>query len=392
MEGEARLGASTRVGLVGNVALAAGLVVVDDGGAFTASVWDPVGGGAVATLALGATVGLVLTGMRTTRPPREPHPGLDPRLAWLAVVVGALAAAAVHVLPRWYDSIAREDWIVEWISAGAAVAAAAWAWSAGRQQAWAQRAPLWVLAAGFVVMAGEELSWLQRILGYGTPASLEANSQGESNLHNLATDEVQSAFYLGISLVLVVLPFVARWSPGRLGRLHQLAPGRVPLAIAVVSVASTYGRTGLVAHHVTFWIAATVLLLWDDGPPDRLGAALLALLVVGQVALAEGGADLPRAWAPSEYREALSALALAAWARELLLRARHTHLDATARSVGGPHGHHRVVRPRLTWRLASLGGAAVPPCRVRHGRDTGGNHVRHLHRVHDRGPDPRRGP
>ena len=43
-----------------------------------------------------------------------------------------------------------------------------------------------ILSLGFFFLVGEELSWGQRLLGWGTPASFEAlNKQGETNLHNI---------------------------------------------------------------------------------------------------------------------------------------------------------------------------------------------------------------
>ncbi len=42
-----------------------------------------------------------------------------------------------------------------------------------------------VLAVGMAVVAGEEISWGQRLLGYAMPDFLSQNSQGEANVHNL---------------------------------------------------------------------------------------------------------------------------------------------------------------------------------------------------------------
>ncbi|MBK9715311.1 MAG: hypothetical protein IPO81_29080 [Kouleothrix sp.] len=43
-----------------------------------------------------------------------------------------------------------------------------------------------LLAAGALFVAGEEISWGQRIFGWGTPETLDAiNHQGETNVHNI---------------------------------------------------------------------------------------------------------------------------------------------------------------------------------------------------------------
>src|SRR5262245_22742090 len=83
-----------------------------------------------------------------------------------------------------------------------------------------------MLAAGLVVVAGEEISWGQRLLGIETPPSFaEENIQGELNLHNtyLLTPVFQLAQF-GIGVVGIVLPFV-RWPwaiRARWGRLLSL--------------------------------------------------------------------------------------------------------------------------------------------------------------------------
>lgn len=59
-----------------------------------------------------------------------------------------------------------------------------------------------------IVLMGEELSWGQRIFNWTTPAWFSAhNQQNETNLHNLATQVFQNAFYFGGWIVLIALPF-----------------------------------------------------------------------------------------------------------------------------------------------------------------------------------------
>jgi hypothetical protein len=96
-------------------------------------------------------------------------------------------------------------------------------------------AALYVVAAlGAVFVAGEEISWGQRILGFVTPGELEdVNRQGETNVHNIGS--VLALFNLGImgvSLGAIVLPFL-RWTVWR-DRARSVA-GYVlipPLALA----------------------------------------------------------------------------------------------------------------------------------------------------------------
>ena len=57
-----------------------------------------------------------------------------------------------------------------------------------------------LVAVGAFVVAGEEISWGQRILGFLTPDALkDVNHQGEANVHNIST--LQPVFNLGELLV-----------------------------------------------------------------------------------------------------------------------------------------------------------------------------------------------
>lgn len=61
------------------------------------------------------------------------------------------------------------------------------------------------------VMAGEEMSWGQRIFRWDTPESMQGiNQQKEMNLHNLATQTFQNTLYFGCWILLIVMPFVRK--------------------------------------------------------------------------------------------------------------------------------------------------------------------------------------
>ncbi len=92
-------------------------------------------------------------------------------------------------------------------------------------------APAWVVALygglvlALVFMVGEELSWGQRILGFGTPESIAAsNKQAEANLHNIfgvgATFKWVQMLAAGYGALVPLV--VVGW--------HRLAPYRRPLA------------------------------------------------------------------------------------------------------------------------------------------------------------------
>ena len=304
-------------------ALLAGLVmgVVGHGtGPFVAEPWAPDARGVAATAAVGAASFAAMCGVRRwPRPHERDHWAFGERTALAAAGVVAALVVAVHVQPTRFDSIAREDGAVEWISAlAAAFACVSLAGTAGRHRGVARLAMSCGAVAMFVV-AGEEVSWLQRILDYGTPAALEGNSQSEANLHNMATDAFQIAYYVGVCAVLVLLPHVARWALPARAALHRYLPGPVPVALASLSVVFTYARSGHLAHHVTAWIALATVVLWG-ARPRAWSLAVATTILLGQLLLVAGGESLARPWAPAEYREMFSALAFAAAALEVSRR------------------------------------------------------------------------
>jgi hypothetical protein len=93
---------------------------------------------------------------------------------------------------QWFgDSGVRgaEDHAVEWISFAAFVGAGVLSLMVFLQRAKMPKlAGLYFLGLGFsfMVCAGEEISWGQRVFGWETPENFaESNEQGETNLHNL---------------------------------------------------------------------------------------------------------------------------------------------------------------------------------------------------------------
>jgi hypothetical protein len=140
---------------------------------------------------------------------------------WLAyILVGAavgLAVVPVLLLPLRdpFRALLIEDGPVEWLQFACLVLIAPtyfWLARSLRSQTWI--AVLYLLAAiGFVFIAGEEISWGQRIIGWATPESIAAiNKQDETNIHNVGLVlRVFNATTLTIALLGIVLP-IARWA------------------------------------------------------------------------------------------------------------------------------------------------------------------------------------
>jgi hypothetical protein len=126
----------------------------------------------------------------------------------LALLAGPVIAAVGLILaaphPKLYHFIIDEDHLVEWaqffaiLGASGAFAVAGWRALGRRRRGLAVLFA--VVAIGAFVVAGEEISWGQRLLGLTTPDALkDVNHQGETNIHNISS--LQRVFNLGELLV-----------------------------------------------------------------------------------------------------------------------------------------------------------------------------------------------
>lgn len=274
---------------------------------------------------------------------------LDRRFVAASSLVLTLTLALTALLafdPGAYHAIVEEDGVVEWGSAlllfVASIFAAKWLLALIRRT---QRPALDLLAAGgfsllFFVMAMEEISWFQRVIGFDTPGSVaERNWQGEFNLHNFQTDLTELALYSGTGLFLVLLPLLreslASWAP--FDRVVHLFPDRPVAAISAPMLMLTYGQFNLLAVQAATWIGAAVLVVFarDAHLARRPGetalyAALAAGIVLGQAFYLAFGHAMIEIFDATEYREAIIALGLALYAarqwhgvRRAETRARH---------------------------------------------------------------------
>lgn len=143
---------------------------------------------------------------------------------WTPALGGVIVALTFAVRPVYYWLL-REDHTVEWLQFALCVLAAvsallAAARLAGRRQ-WPAAVTLIVMALGCLGLAGEEISWGQRVFGFAA-SGVAANRQGELNLHNVSSqdgipiEEIFRIVEMFIGLVGAVLPLLTRWQPPRL--------------------------------------------------------------------------------------------------------------------------------------------------------------------------------
>ncbi len=136
---------------------------------------------------------------------------------WIAgaILVSVAWIAASSQFPALMPFIvSKEDGIIEYLTAVLFLVAAFWSAYIGlNAAAKARRIVHVVLAIGFVLCFGEELSWGQRIFDFETPETIKAvNAQSEFNIHNSFGYAADHIFIAGIFFCGFVMPMLAQWS------------------------------------------------------------------------------------------------------------------------------------------------------------------------------------
>jgi hypothetical protein len=169
-------------------------------------------------------------------------------------VAGMLLVA--RLAPDAYDGLVQEDRVVEWWTVFLFLAAALF----GGRRAIRTRRPFDFLVALFCLfVAGEEMSWGQRLAGYTPPEFFLANNtQQEANLHNFHGALGKPKWMLigalvGYGLVLPAAAWLARRAYGsRASGLSRVAAG----------VLDRIGASAPPAGLAPWFAAAAALLLW----------------------------------------------------------------------------------------------------------------------------------
>jgi hypothetical protein len=182
-----------------------------------------------------------------------------------------------------YMLIAREDSILEWLQFSCFLIASIVGFQVGRRLLKRGELPLglFFLAFGlaFLFVAGEEITWGQRILGLETPADIAArNVQDEINIHNLSG--IRALFQAGMILLALygaIAPWVARARSDdpRLDSLRPLIPPLFLTASFLVAFAGMFLYT-VIAPLVDQSIGDITILKFSEYWEACLAAAIAA--------------------------------------------------------------------------------------------------------------------
>lgn len=151
--------------------------------------------------------------------PTEATGGAPPRfvgfvLAGIILAICLSVPPMVHVDPVAYAyAIAEDSWVeygsfVVFGMAGLLFIRTAWV-----EQGW-RKLGLLAFAAAALFVSFEEISWAQRIVGFGTPDWLtNYNYQGEATIHNIWSP-THTAVAIGLLVLTILLPVLRRrWTP-----------------------------------------------------------------------------------------------------------------------------------------------------------------------------------
>jgi hypothetical protein len=271
---------------------------------------------------------------------RGPQSGGDVALskAGAAVALALTAAAFASILllgasPRAFAAVSAEDGAVEALSAGALFLGSLALLGAAFMRGPTLRRTL-ALGLGVLLFltAMEEISWMQRVVGFQTPEELASvNMQGEFNFHNLHTDYFENLYYLGSFALLVLLPLLAFAMPWlrTLRGVSDFVPSLWVAAAAAPAAILNYGMWNVVPMQASMMMTALAMLVFALAARRR-GArgeaaafgAILVTVVAGQALLLAQGHRMEQIFDASEYKELFIALGLACFAVDVLARAR----------------------------------------------------------------------
>ncbi len=233
---------------------------------------------------------------------------------------------ALLVLPSilWFASrraywwLSDEDHLVEWLTCfgyvGCVVLAAIVAVRLHRKRLRLEAGLYVLLVLGFIFVAGEEVSWGQRILDFDGPAALvESNTQNEANLHNLLGRRSLEGVYILVGLFGAM---GARWLVPRLPALRQRSWLFAPPALLA-----------------PWFLAVAVYYTWVD---------YIDVVTVGLLGDAVEWRQVKRL---QEYPELALACGFLLFTTYVFQRTRSGALDAAADDEGTALAPSRTTRP-----------------------------------------------
>lgn len=303
----------------------------------------------VAALIVGTIAGAGDRGARASGVSLRP---LERDAAWSSMVAALVFTGIFLASPAAFAALADEDTLLEWASAallflgsGLFIANALRRLRSATSKRLTRTAAVEIAVAscfalGLFVIGMEEISWMQRIIGFATPESLaQINWQGEFNFHNVQTDLSETLYYVCAGLFLGLLPLL--WESGALrfapAALSSFIPPRVVAAVSAPAAIFNYGHWNLIPIQIATLASIFALLAfaWNAAArKDRTESLLFAFLAfatsAGQATFLAYGDRMEAIPNATEFKEFFIALGLACFAFHAL---KHASAEASPSPV-----------------------------------------------------------
>lgn len=245
-----------------------------------------------------------------------------------------------------FNALSKEDKLIEWASAiflfgSCFIMALSYIQSKHTNTILKMtRISIGLLALLFFIMAMEEISWFQRVIGIDTPELFAGNHQNEMNLHNYASNYTENLYYFGSYIFLVVLPFIRFISPSALKNINLfnvLAPRPFLAIIGAIACAYNYDMWNIVFTQITFFgslIILCVFVYFNASKIDLLLVLFTILLgVMSQLLFLVYGTNFDRTWEITEYKEFLIPLALLIYSWDVFMHLRTVPLNNKSKPI-----------------------------------------------------------
>lgn len=181
-----------------------------------------------------------------------------------------------------------------------------------------------LLSLVFFVIAMEEVSWFQRVLEIETPKAFDSNIQDEMNFHNFSTKFFENAYYFGVFLFLVLLPFVRLLFPYVSNNSYLrifVAPPFVGV-IGTIACAYNFDMWNIIFTQIAFFGSVVILFAFAtfSSSKNERYIILFTIFIIAttQVLFLINGINFAREWEVTEYKEFLIPLALLIYSLDVL--------------------------------------------------------------------------